>query len=193
MSDNQDLKSKILSMRQKNFGEITNETNEKNDNEKPVNTELNHDELNTERNQNKDEFEQNTDELDQNSDEVDQNKIPEDSKHDLGLDLSEIKQNLNKVSKTNEKAFDLLANKFNESVEVILELTQRVEKLETVNKLQSMQESVKKTEVKSSQNGLKFFIFLVFVAGISYFFYKFNIDLKILKEISRDFLAILGR
>ena len=179
MSDNQDLKSKILLMRQKNFGEIINETNEKNDNEKPVNTELNHDESNTQ--------------LNQNTDEVDQNKIQEDTKHDISLDISEIKQNLNKVSKTNEKAFDLLANKFNESVEVILELTQRVEKLETVTKLQSMQESVKKTEVKSSQNGLKFFIFLLFVAGISYFFYKFNIDLKILKEISRDFLAILGR
>ena len=179
MSDNQDLKSKILLMRQKNFGEIINETNEKNDNEKPVNAELNHDESNTQ--------------LNQNTDEVDQNKIQEDTKHDISLDISEIKQNLNKVSKTNEKAFDLLANKFNESVEVILELTQRVEKLETVTKLQSMQESVKKTEVKSSQNGLKFFIFLLFVAGISYFFYKFNIDLKILKEISRDFLAILGR
>ena len=186
MSDNQDLKSKILSMRQKNFGEIINETNEKNDNEKPVNTELNHDESNSEPNQN-------TNELEQNSDEVNQNKIQKDTKHDISLDISEIKQNLNKVSKTNEKAFDLLANKFNESVEVILELTQRVEKLETVTKLQSMQESVKKTEVKSSQNGLKFFIFLLFLAGISYFFYKFNIDLSILKEISRDFLAILER
>ena len=186
MSDNKDLKSKILLMRQKNFGEIINETNEKNDNEKPVNTELNHDESNSEPNQN-------TDELEQNSDEVNQNKIQKDTKHDISLDISEIKQNLNKVSKTNEKAFDLLANKFNESVEVILELTQRVEKLETVTKLQSMQESVKKTEVKSSQNGLKFFIFLLFLAGISYFFYKFNIDIKILKEISKDFLAILGR
>ena len=179
MSDNQDLKSKILLMRQKNFGEVVNESNEKNDNEKPVNTELNHDESNPQ--------------LNQNTDEVDQNKIQEDTKHDISLDISEIKQNLNKVSKTNEKAFDLLANKFNESVEVILELTQRVEKLETVTKLQSMQESVKKTEVKSSQNGLKFFIFLLFLAGISYFFYKFNIDLKILKEISKDFVAILGR
>ena len=186
MSDNQDLKSKILLMRQKNFGEIINETNEKNDNEKPVNTELNHDVSNTEHNQK-------TDEIVQNSDEVDQNKILEDSKHDIGLDLSEIKQNLNKVSKTNEKAFDLLANKFNESVEVILELTQRVEKLETVSKLQSMQESVKKTEVKPNSKGLKFFIFLLFLAGISYFFYKFEIDLSILKDISRDFLTILGR
>ena len=186
MSDNKDLKSKILLMRQKNFGEIINDSNEKNDNEKPLNAKLNHDETNTETNQN-------IDEIDQTTDEVDKNKIQKNVNNDLNLDISDLKQNLNKVSKTNEKAFDLLANKFNESVEVILELTQRVEKLETLTKLQSMQESVKKTEVKSSRNGLKFFIFLLLVAGTSYFFYKFNIDLSILKEISRDFLAILGR
>ena len=108
------------------------------------------------------------------------------------LEITELKENLNKVAKTNEKAFDLLASKFNESVEVILELTQRVEKLETVSKLQSMQESVKKTEIQPSQKGLKLFLFLLFVAGISYFFYKFDVDLSILKDISRDFLAILG-
>ena len=54
-----------------------------------------------------------------------------------------------------------------------------------------MQESVKKNEVKPSQKGLKLFIFLLFVAGITYFIYKFNIDLSILKGISREFLAIL--
>ena len=118
MSDNQDLKSKILLMRQKNFGEVVDESNEKNDNEKPVDAELNQDEDNIETNQNKDE--------------VDQNKVQVDIPYDKNLDISELKENLNKVAKTNEKAFDLLANKFNESVEVILELTQRVEKLETV-------------------------------------------------------------
>ena len=76
---------------------------------------------------------------------------------------------------------------------MILELTQRVEKLETVIKLQSMQESVKKNEIQSSQRGLKFFVFLLFVSGLSYLFYKFDIDLSILKDISRDFLAILGK
>ena len=179
MSDNQDLKSKILLMRQKNFGEVVNESNEKNDNEKPVDAELNQDEANNETNQNKDE--------------VDQNKVQVDNQYDKNLDISELKENFNKVAKTNEKAFDLLANKFNESVEVILELTQRVEKLETVTKLHSMQESVKKNEVKSNPKGLKFFLFLLFIAGISYFFYKFNIDISILKDISKDFLAILGK
>ena len=179
MSDNQDLKSKILLMRQKNFGEVVNKSDEKNDNEKPENNEINKDEVLTDSNENKVE--------------VDNSNLENKIQLDINSEISELKENLNKVAKTNEKAFDLLASKFNESVEVILELTQRVEKLETVTKLQSMQESVKKTEVKSNSKGLKFFIFLLFVAGISYFFYKFDIDLSILKDISRDFLAILGK
>ena len=72
-------------------------------------------------------------------------------------------------------------------------MTQRVEKLETVSKLQSMQESVKKIEDKPSQKGLKFFLFLLFVAGISYLFYKLKIDISVIKDISKDFLTILGK
>ena len=178
MSDNQDLKSKILLMRQKNFGEVINESDEKNDNEKPENNEIKKDEGLTKSNEN---------EVAVNNDL--ENKI----QFDINSEIVELKENLNKVAKTNEKAFDLLASKFNESVEVILELTQRVEKLETVTKLQSMQEGVKKTEIEPSQKGLKLFLFLLFVTGISYFFYKFDIDLSILKGISRDFLAILGK
>ena len=179
MSDNQDLKSKILLMRQKNFGELVNEAYEKNDNEKPENNEINKDEVLTE--------------SDENKVEADNSNLENRIQVDINSEISDLKENLNKVAETNEKAFDLLAKKFNESVEVILELTQKVEKLETVAKLHSMQESVKKNEVKPSQKGLKFFLFLLFVAGISYFFYKFGIDLSILKDISRDFLAILGK
>ena len=179
MSDNKDLKNKILLMRQKNFGELIDESNEKNDNEKPLQAERNHNEVNIE--------------TKSNNNEISQNRVQEDVHLELNPDILELKENLNKVAKTNEKAFDLLASKFNESVEVILELSQRVEKLETVTKLQSMQESVKKTEVKSSQKGFKFFIFLLFVAGISYMLYKFNVDVSILKEISRDFLGIIGK
>ena len=179
MSDNQDLKSKILLMRQKNFGEVVNKSYEKNDNEKPENAVINKDEVL---------IESNEDEVSVNKNSLKNKVQPEDNS-----EISELKENLNKVAKTNEKAFDLLASKFNESVEVILELTQRVEKLETVAKLQSMQESVKKTEIEPNPKGLKFFLFLLFVAGISYFFYKFDVDLSIIKDISRDFLSILGR
>ena len=109
MSDNKDLKSKILLMRQKNFGEIVNEANEKNDNEKLIDAKPNNEEANTE--------------LDQNKDDINENKVKEDIQYDISTDISELKENLNKVAKTNERAFDLLAKKFNESVEVILELT----------------------------------------------------------------------
>ena len=179
MSDNQDLKSKILLMRQKNFGEVVDEANEKNDNEKPDNAEINRDEVLT--NSNEDEVL------------VNKNSFENKAQPENNLEISELKENLNKVAETNEKAFDLLAKKFNESVEVILELTQKVEKLETVTKLYSMQESVKKNEVKTSPKGLKFFLFLLFITGISYFFYKFDLDLSVLKDISRDFLAIVGK
>ena len=181
MSDNQDLKSKILLMRQKNFGEVIKASNEKNDNEKPENaenSEIKKDEVLNKSNE--------------NEILVDENNSENKAQVEINSEIYELKENLNEVAETNEKAFDLLAKKFNESVEVILELTQRVEKLETVAKLQSMQESVKKTEIEPSQKGLKFFLFLLFVAGISYFFYKFEIDLSILKDISRDFLSILG-
>ena len=179
MTENKDLKSKILLMRQQNFGEAVSGPDEKNDNEKLESSDIKQDDLDKN--------------LSESTDEIDQNKIQEDIQSVISPDISELKENLSKVSKTNEKAFDLLANKFNESVEVILELTQRVEKLETITKLQSMQESVKKIEVKPSQKGIKFFIFLLIIAGISYFLYKFDIDLSVLKDISRDFLAILGR
>ena len=179
MSENQDLKSKILLMRQKNFGEEINKSNGKNDNEKPENAEIKKDEILTESNK--------------NEVKANQNNVKSNILVDINSEISELKENLNKVAKTNEKAFDLLASKFNESVEVILELTQKVEKLETVSKLQSMQESVNKNEIVPSKKGLKFFLFLLFVAGISYFIYKFDIDLSILKDISRDFLAIVGK
>ena len=189
MSDNQDLKSKILLMRQKNFGKVVNESNEKNDNEKPENAEINRDEVLTNSNQ---------DEVSVNKNNLENKAQPEinlenKAQPENNLEISELKENLNKVAETNERAFDLLAKKFNESVEVILELTQKVEKLETVAKLHSMQESVKKNEVKPSQKGLKFFLFLLFVTGISYFFFKFDLDLSVLKDISRDFLAIVGK
>ena len=83
MSDNQDLKSKILLMRQKNFGDVVNESNEKNDNEKTENNEIKKDEVLTESNEN--EFEAKKNNL--------ENKILVDT----NSELSEFKENLNKM------------------------------------------------------------------------------------------------
>ena len=96
-----------------------------------------------------------------------------------------------------DEAFKLLASKFNQSVEVILELTKRVEKLETLVRLQSMQsDSVKsnKTEnlkAKKSKNKL-FFITMLLLGGI-YLVYFFKIDLKIMHEIISEFSNIIKK
>ena len=94
MSDNQDLKSKILLMRQKNFGELVNESNEKNDNEKPENAEINKDKVLTKSNE---------DEVSVNKNNL-ENKI----QVDINLEMAELKEHLSKIAKTNEEAFDLL-------------------------------------------------------------------------------------
>ncbi len=183
MNDDQDLKSKILLMRQKNFGEVEQISDEKNDNEKPNQTHsIKKTEQVVDSDENKDKNETTL-----------TNKTNTFSENKISPDNFDYKKNLNEVAQANEKAFNLLASKFNESVEVILELTQRVEKLETTLKLQLMQQSDHKKAPEQSKTGLKFFIFLLFVAGISYFFYKYDIDISILKDISKDFFTIISR
>ena len=113
-------------------------------------------------------------------------------------------KNLSRVNKTNgnliskdQEAYRILATKFNDAVEVILELTTRVEKLETLVRLQSMQsDSVKsnKTEnlkAKKSKNKL-FFITMLLLGGV-YLVYFFKIDLKIMHEIISEFSNIIKK
>ena len=88
MSDNKDLKSKILLMRQKNFGEVIDETNEKNDNEKPFNAEINHDETDIETLEDKDK------DKDKDEDEVNLNKIQEEIQMDISPNISELKETI---------------------------------------------------------------------------------------------------
>ena len=93
-----------------------------------------------------------------------------------------------------EKAFKLLASKFNQSVEVILELTKRVEKLETLVRLQSMQNEnlankSPKTKPKSLA-GKTFFFSLLLICGI-YFFYFHSFQMDIFFEIFKDIFNLI--
>ena len=142
MNKNNDLKSKILLMRKKNFGE--NELLNKKDEKEKVSTNAT----------------------------SDHNKISSDESQQNNLVENKIRDVIEKkepTSQANEKAFNLLANKFNESVEVILELNKRVEKLETLVRLQSMQDYKKETKVTKNNNGFKLFILLLIISGVSYF------------------------
>ena len=111
MSDNQDLKSKILLMRQKNFGEVVNKSDEKNDNEKPENNEIKKDEV--------------LNESKENEVVVNNNNLKSETQLDINSEISELKENLNKVAETNEKSFDLLAKKLKLRVEQIKMILQK--------------------------------------------------------------------
>ena len=103
------------------------------------------------------------------------------------------KTNNNLISKDQE-AFRILATKFNDAVEVILELTTRVEKLETLVRLQSMQnqninESTEKYRSKGSK--LKYIILFVIIIFFSYLFYFNKIDLTAISKIFNELNLIL--
>ncbi len=110
-------------------------------------------------------------------------------------------KNFSRVNKTNEnliskdqEAFRILATKFNDAVEVILELTTRVEKLETLVRLQSMQnqninESTEKYRRKGSK--LRYVILFVIIIIFSYLFYFNKIDLTAIGKIFNELNLIL--
>ena len=166
MNKNNDLKSKILLMRKKNFGE--NELLEEDNLEKEVSNKI-----------------KSNDNL-ENANNLNQVNV---KKENSNLE-TEKKDNYSKV---NEKAFNLLANKFNESVEVILELNKRVEKLETIVRLQSMQDYRKEPQIKKNRAGIKFFVFLLIVSILSYLIYKNSLDFSLFKEILQDFSIIVKK
>ena len=110
-------------------------------------------------------------------------------------------KNLSRVNKTNgnliskdQEAYRILATKFNDAVEVILELTTRVEKLETLVRLQSMQnqninESTENYRPKGSK--LRYIILFVIIIIFSYLFYFNKIDLTAIGEIFNELNLIL--
>ena len=166
MNKNNDIKSKILLMRKKNFGE--NELLKEDNLEKEVSNKI-----------------KSNDHL-ENVNKLNQENV---KKENSNLETEKKDNN----SKVNEKAFNLLANKFNESVEVILELNKRVEKLETLVRLQSMQDYKKEPQIKKERTGIKFFVFLLIISGVSYLIYKNNVDLSFFNEILQDFSIIVKK
>tara|TARA_B100000242_G_scaffold128974_1_gene91058 strand:+ start:106 stop:627 length:522 start_codon:yes stop_codon:yes gene_type:complete len=96
-----------------------------------------------------------------------------------------IKSNIN----DNEAQFLMLANKFNEAVEVILELSHKVEKLEK----NATQNTEKQKIIKGSSSFLKFkiFVFLLLIPTVIIGFFTFPFDFSIIRSIINDILSTL--
>ena len=93
------------------------------------------------------------------------------------------------ISNDNEAQFLMLANKFNEAVEVILELSQKVENLErNLNKNSSQTKKFKK---KSSFLNLKIFIFILIIPITIIGFFTLPIDFSLIKLIMADVFSMI--
>ena len=87
----------------------------------------------------------------------------------------------------NEAQFLMLANKFNEAVEVILELSEKVEKLERITSQNSY--SNKNLKNRSTFFNFKIFAFLLIIPILILAFSTFPFDFSLIKLILMDLFS----
>ena len=98
-------------------------------------------------------------------------------------------QNIIRNVNDNDAQFLMLANKFNEAVEVILELSDKVEKLERNT---SQDKNMQKNKVKTSSFfNFKILVFILLVPIIFLVFFTLPFDFLIVKTIIIDILSSL--
>ena len=88
-----------------------------------------------------------------------------------------------------DEQFKLLANKLNEAVEVILELSESVNKLESI--IYSKRERFNKKKYYNNGNKLKFLIFIIFITSISLYLIFMPIDLNSINLFFYEILLLL--
>ena len=98
-------------------------------------------------------------------------------------------QNINSTVNDNDAQFLMLANKFNEAVEVILELSHKVEKLER-NASQKSHKHTKNVNRPSFFN-LKIFVFLLLIPIMLLGFFTLPFDISLMKSIIIDILSTI--
>ena len=98
-------------------------------------------------------------------------------------------QNIIRNVNDNDAQFLMLANKFNEAVEVILELSDKVEKLE---KNTSQDKNMEKNKVNTSSFfNLKILVFILLVPILFIVFFTLPFDFLLIKTIIIDILSSL--
>ena len=98
-------------------------------------------------------------------------------------------ENQSNIRNDNDAQFLMLANKFNEAVEVILELSHKVEKLER-NAIQNKNISKNKVNSSSSFN-FKILVFIFLIPIIVLGFFSLPLDFLMIKSVIIDILSSL--
>ena len=88
-----------------------------------------------------------------------------------------------------DEQFKLLANKFNEAIEVILELSESVNELESI--IYSKKERFNDKKYSNNRYKLKFVIFVIFITLISLYVIFLPIDLNSINLFFDEILLLL--
>ena len=102
---------------------------------------------------------------------------------------SSISNHESKKGDNYDEQFKLLANKFNEAVEVILELSESVNKLESI--IYSKKERFNNKKYSTNRYKLKFVIFIIFITLISLYVIFLPIDLNSINLFFDEILLLL--
>ena len=102
---------------------------------------------------------------------------------------SSISNHESKKQNNYDEQFKLLANKFNEAIEVILELSDSVNKLESI--IYSKKERFNKKKYSNNRYKLKFVIFILFITSISLYIIFLPIDLTSIILFLDEILLLL--
>lgn len=102
---------------------------------------------------------------------------------------SSISNHESKKGDNYDEQFKLLANKFNEAVEVILELSESVNELESI--IYSKKERFNNKKYSTNRYKLKFVIFIIFITLISLFVIFLPIDLNSINLFFDEILLLL--
>ena len=181
MNDSLDLRNRILKMRESNNLNVTKQDSLNNNLMSEFESSIK-DENKKERKLDKETV------IDQNKESV-SNSAQNNSENLIRHKDKTENQNINRTVNDNDAQFLMLANKFNEAVEVILELSQKVEKLE---RNASQNKNIQKNKVKvSSFINFKTFVFILLIPLIILGFFTLLFDFILIKSIMIDILSSL--
>ena len=181
MNDSLDLRNRILKMRESNNLNVTKQDSLNNNLMSEFESSIKDDNI-KERNSDKEIV------IEQNK-ESESNSTQNNSESLINYKDKTENQNINRTVNDNKAQFLILANKFNEAVEVILELSQKVEKLE---RYASQNKNIQKNKVKSSSFfNFKMLVFILLIPIIVLGFFTLPFDFLIIKSIVVDILSSL--
>ncbi len=181
MNDSLDLRNRILKMRESNNISVTKQDSLKNN--------LMSEFESTIKDDNKKEIHSDKEAVIDQNKEIVLNSTQSNSENPTHSKDKKEHQNINRTANDNDAQFLMLANKFNEAVEVILELSQKVEKLErNINQKNNIQ----KNKVKSlSFFNFKILVFVLLIPIIVIGFFTLPFDFFLIKSIIVDILSSL--